>query len=84
MTSHRITWEQNDGSIRNCLLIGNGPRFDAWYIFDAVAIDFGSAADTMRQSLKADTKLVEVQFPNGERRRYRNLAAAKRAVEAAA
>lgn len=79
-TADNITFEANDGSIEHGLWVVNGRAFDSWVAFDAIAIDFGDAADLMRSCLKLGAKTVEVRFPNGERRRYVNDAAARRAV----
>lgn len=77
-----VRYEDNDGSIADCILIAHGPRFDAYVFYDLVAVQFGADADVMRGCLKDGAKTVSVEFPGEvEHRQYVNLAAAKRAVE---
>lgn len=80
MTKDEITFEPSDGSVPHALWHVDGSAFDSWTAYDAIALDFGDSADIMRNCLKPGAKTVEVQFPNGERRRYVNDAAARRAV----
>lgn len=78
--SLNITYEPSDGSIPHALWHVDGPAFDSWTAYDAIAIDFGDAADLMRDCLLPGAKTIEVEFPSGERRRYVDDAAARRAV----
>lgn len=79
-----MRFEVADGSIAHCLLVGlDGRPYGVYTVFDAVGLDFGDAAEVMRPCLKADAPTVEVEFPNGSRRRYRDVDGAKRAIRRA-
>lgn len=80
MNTRVVVFEENDGSIPHCLFSVDGVGFDAYYIYDAVGLDWGDRAELMRKCLKPDAKRFEVKFPNGDRRRYVTVESAKRAV----
>ena len=82
MTTSRITWDtEDDGSIEHFLASARGPRpYEYYFILDAITMTWGDAAEVMRRSLKPGAKTVEVEFPNGTRRRYVDMAAARKAV----
>jgi hypothetical protein len=76
-----LRWSEPDGSIPHAILHADGRAFDAYTIYDRIGLLFDKDADLMRSCMKATAKTYEVEFPNGDRRPYKTLATAKRAIE---
>jgi hypothetical protein len=76
-----LRWSEPDGSIKWAVAHAVGRAFDDWTVYDAVGLTWGDAAETMRSALKAGTPRFEVEGPNGERKGYVTLAAARKAIE---
>lgn len=76
-----LRWSDPDGSVPYAVAHVDGPRFDAYTIYDAIGLDYAKDAELMRQCLTESAKTYEVEFPDGERRRYKTLATARRAIE---
>lgn len=82
-TGNDPVFDPSDGSIPHELWSVSGIAFDQWTAYDAMGLDWGDDADLMRNMMKPGTPMVEVEFPNGERKRYIDDAAARRAVRRA-
>lgn len=78
----RVTFEDTDGRIPNCILHASGRRaYEDYTIFDHVAEVWGDKAEIMRGCLKSTAKTIRVRIEmTGEDRFYTSLAAAKRAI----
>lgn len=78
----RVTFEETDGSIPNCILHAKGHRaYEDYTIFDHIAEVWGDRTDMIRPLLIKGTKTIRVRFElTKEDRFYTNLAAAKAAI----